>query len=111
MHIKKIDSGRAASLSDSEEYVRIHNSKKSKTGVLRSKKSSRWAHDRHNCLYRYCLICKKAGMIERKYLLNIADDYTGVRTKRPIKDGIGGPMGSRTNAAQQYKKFENKWKK
>ena len=50
-------------------------------------------------------------MIERKYLLNSADDYTGVRTKRPIKDGIGGPMGSRTNAAQQYKKFENKWKK
>ena len=53
----------------------------------------------------------KAEMIERNYLLHSAECYTGVSTKRTIKDGIGGPMGSRTNAAQQYKKSENKWKK
>ena len=34
-----------------------------------------------------------------------------MRTKCPIKDGLGGPTGSRTNALQQYNKSENKPKK
>ena len=34
-----------------------------------------------------------------------------MRTKRPIKDGMLGPMGSRTNTVQQYNKSENKWRK
>ena len=36
---------------------------------------------------------------------------TGVRTKRSIKYGMGGPIGSRTHAVQQHNKSENKWKK
>ena len=42
---------------------------------------------------------------------NITKDCTGMRTKRPIKDGIGGPVGSRNHAVQQHNKYENKWKK
>ena len=34
-----------------------------------------------------------------------------MRTKRPIKDGMGGPAGIRNHAVQQYKNSENKWKK
>ena len=34
-----------------------------------------------------------------------------MRTNRYIKDGMGGPMGSKTDDVKQYKKYENKWKK
>ena len=35
-----------------------------------------------------------------------ADDCTGVLTKRPINDGMGGTIGSRNYAVQQYKNSE-----
>ena len=66
MHIKKIASARAASLSNSNNSVRILIKKKAKTGVLRSNKSPKKAH-RHHGIQCYCVICKKAGMPERKY--------------------------------------------
>ena len=50
-------------------------------------------------------------MPEHKYTLFSAEDFTGVGTKIPIKGGMGGPIGSRTNAVQQYEKSEIKWKK
>ena len=50
-------------------------------------------------------------MSECKYALNSAEDCTGVRNKRSIKDGMGGPIGSRTHDVQQHKKSENKCKK
>ena len=71
----------------------------------------RGAHERHHGVKSYCVICKKSGIPECKYLPHSAEDSTGVRPKCPIKDSMGGPMGSRTNAAQKYKKSENKWKK
>ena len=106
MHIKKIASARAAYPSDCDDPVRIPRRKKDKTGVFRSNKSPKRAHDRHHSVHSYCVLLKKAGMSERKYLLHISEDCTGVRTKLPIKDGMGGPMGIRTNTVQQYKKFE-----
>ena len=50
-------------------------------------------------------------MPERKYMSHSTEDCTGMRTNRPIKDGMGGPAGSRNHAMQQHKKSENKWKK
>ena len=100
-NIKNIDSDRAASLSNSDESARIPRRNKAKTGVLRSNKYPRKAHDRHHGVHRYCVLCKKAGMPGQNYLLHSAEDCTGVRTKRLIKDGMGGHMGSNTNAVQQ----------
>ena len=50
-------------------------------------------------------------MPERKYKLHSSEDCTVVCTNRSIKDRLGGPMVSRTNAVKQYKKSEKKWKK
>ena len=50
-------------------------------------------------------------MTERKYTSHSAKECTGVRTSLYIKYGLGGPMGSRTDAMKQYKKSENKWNK
>ena len=98
MYIKNISYYREASQSDSDESVRIPIRKKAKTGVLRSNKPPRRAHYSHHGVQRYCVIFKKEVIHERKYMLYSTDDFTGMRTKLPIKDGIGGPMGSRTNS-------------
>ena len=110
-YIKKIASARAASLSNSNESVRMPRKKKAKTGVSNSHKNPRRAPDRHHGTQRYCVLCKKTGMPERKYMLHSTEDCTVMRTKRPIKDGMVGTVGSRNHAVQQYKKSENKWKK
>ena len=56
VNINKIASARAASQSDSDEYVRIPRRKKSKTGVLRYNKYPRRARDRNHGVQRYCVI-------------------------------------------------------
>ena len=109
--IKKISYARAASLSDNDKYVSIPRKNKAKNGVLRSNKSPKRAHIRHHSIHRYCVICKKGGMPERKYTSHSAEDCTGVRTNWSIKDGTGGPMRSRTDTVKQYQKSKNKWKK
>ena len=106
MHIKKIASARAASLSDSNKSVRIQRKNKAKTGVLISNKSPRRAYDSHHGAQRYCVFCKKAGMPEHKYVLHSDEGCIGVRTKRSIKDRMGGPIGSKTCALQQHKMSE-----
>ena len=50
-------------------------------------------------------------MYESKNMLHSANDYTDMCTKFSIKDRLGGPMGSRTDAVKQYHKYEKKWKK
>ena len=111
MHIKNIASAREASLSESNKSVSILRRKKAKTDVLRFNKSPRRANDTDHGVQCYCVLCKKAGMPERKYALHSSKDCTGVRTKRSIKDRMCETVGSRTDDVQQHKKYENKWKK
>ena len=105
MHINKISSAGAASLYDSNNYVRIPKKKKAKTGVLRSNKPPKKTH-RHHGIQFYCVICKKAGMTDINYTSHSSKDCTGVRTNQYIKDGIRVPVGSRDNALIHYKKSE-----
>ena len=100
-----------ASLSDSDESVRIPRRKKSNTDVSDSHKTPRREHNRHRGTQLECVICKKAGMPERKYMFHSTKYCNGMRNKRPIKDGMGGPVGSRNHAVQQHKKSENKCRK
>ena len=113
MQIEKIasDSAASLSLSDSDEYVRIPRKKKAKTGVLRSNKSPKRAHSSHHGIQRYCVLCKKLGIPARKYMSHSSKDFSGVRTKQSINDGLVGTMVNRTDAVKQYQKSENKWKK
>ena len=110
-NIKKIAAARVASLSESNKPVRIPRRKKAKTGVSNPHKTPRRAHDRHHVTQRYYILCKKAGMTERRYMSHSIKDCTGMRTKRNIKDRMGGPSGSRNHAVQQHKKTKKKWKK
>ena len=90
--------------------MRIPRRNKANTGGLSYNMSPIRAHDRHHGVHRYCVLCKKAVIPKRKHLSYNAKDCTGVRTKRTIKYGMGGPMGSRTNSVQQYRNSEENWK-
>ena len=106
VHIKNISYERSASLSNSDESVRIPRRKKAKTGILNSHKSPRRTHNRHHGSQRYCVLYKKSEMPERKYALHSTKDFNDVHTKLSIKDEMGGPIGSRIRAVQQHKKSE-----
>ena len=104
VHIKKIAYARAASLPNRDKSVKIPRKKKVNTGFSISNKPPRRAHDSHHGAQRYCVLFKKAVIPERKYASHSAEDFTGVRTKRSIKDGMGGPIGSRNHAVQYHNK-------
>ena len=104
-NIKNIASAMAASLYDSYKSARIPRKKKARTGVLRSNKPQKKAH-KHHGIQRYCVLYKKAGMPEKKYMQNSAEDCTGVRTNQTIKDGMGGSVEISTDNVKQYKKSE-----
>ena len=106
-----IASNIAAYLSDSDESSRIPIKKKARTSVMRSNKGLQKKAHKHHGNQRYCMICKKAGMPERKYMLYSAKDCTVQRTNQTIKDGMGGSMGSRADTAKQYNKYEKKCNK
>ena len=40
-----------------------------------------------------------------------AEDFTGMRTNRTIKDGMVVYVGSMSDTVKHYKKSANKWKK
>ena len=106
--IKKIDYARAASLSDRKKSVSILSKKKEMTGILCSKKGSEKKAHKHHVTQRYCALCKKSGIPERKYMLHSAKDCTGMHT---IKDGMEGYVRSRADTVKQHKISGNKWKK
>ena len=106
VNTKKIASARAASLSDRKKSARITRRNKARTGVSNSHKTPRRAHDRHHGTHRYCILYKKSGMTKRKYMSHSTEDWAGMCTNHHIKDGMGGPDGSRNHAVQQQKKLE-----
>ena len=64
---------------------------------------------KHHSNQNYCVLFKKAGMSEQKYMLHISEDYFCKCYKQKyIKDGLGGPLGSRNYAVKQYNNYENK---
>ena len=97
--INNIASAMAASLSDSDKSVRTLSKKKASTGVLRSNKSQKKAHN-HYGIQSYCVLFKKVGMPKRKYMSHSSEDCYGVRTNRTIKDVMGGSIESSTDAVK-----------
>ena len=61
---------------------------------------------------RYYVLCKKAGMPEKKYMLHSSENCFGKRyNQQYIKDVLGGGLGNRANTLKQYKNSEHKLKK
>ena len=108
-HIKNISSTRAASHSDRSGSVRIRREKQIRTGVLRNNKGTNNKVPKHHGTQHHCLVFKKAGMPDKKYMLHSTDNCFGNHTnQKRIKDGLGGPIGSTVESVKQYKKSEKK---
>ena len=102
--IKKIASARADYLSESDESTRITRKKKSRTGILSSNKGPhKKVYNRHGT-QRYCMIWKKAGMPDKKYISHSANECTGICTNRIIMYGMGVSVVSGSDTVKQYKK-------
>ena len=98
---------RATSHYDNNQSIRVPRKKKDRTGVRRKKLGKEMI--KHHSNQNYCVLFKKAGMSEQKYMLHISEDYFGKCSKQKyIKDGLGGPLGSSNYAVKQYKKYKNK---
>ena len=109
--INNIDSNIAASLSDSNDSSRIQRKKKSRTDILRTNKGPKKKAHKHNGTQCYCVLYKKSGMPEQKYMSRCEEDCTGIGTNQNIKGRMGESVGSRDNTVKQFKNSENKWKK
>ena len=92
VHIKKIASARAASLSESDKSVRILRRNNYKTGVSNFHNSPRSANYRHHIADPYCVLFNKSVIPERNYASHSTEGCTGVRIKTSIKDGMGEPI-------------------
>ena len=102
--IKKINSDRAASLSDSNDFFMIPRKKKARTGILSSNKGPHKKAHKHHGTQCYCVLFKKAGMSQRKYMACSVKNCTGVCTNQKIKDGMGVSVVIRADTVNQYKK-------
>ena len=86
--IKKIASSRVASLSDRNRSVNILSKNKARLGdsVLCSNKGPNSKAPKHHGIQRHCVICKKAGMPEKNYMLNSSEEFlASVPTRRPSR--------------------------
>ena len=77
--INKIDSIRVASHSNSNRSIRIPRKKKAKTGVLCNNKEPNNKVPKHHGTQHHCVLCKKSGMLEKKYMLHSAEECFGKR--------------------------------
>ena len=108
-HINKIASSRAASLSDSNGSIRIPRKKKARigAGVLRSNKRPNNKVPKNHGTQCHYVLFKKAGILEKKYMLHSAEEFFGKRfNQKTITDGMGGHIGSRAEAVKKYKNSE-----
>ena len=96
--IKNITSTREASLSDSDGSVRIPRKKKARLGAgfLHSNKVPNNKAPKNHSNQRHCVIFKKSGIPERKYILQSYDDcFEKLTNQKTIKGILIGPMESR----------------
>ena len=108
--IKRISTSRSSSHYDINEPIRFTCEKKASTVVLRKQKEKKTT--KHHGAQKYCVLFKKVGILEQKYMLHSYGDCFGKRSyQKSIKDGLGVALYSRANDVKKYKKSEHKWKK
>ena len=85
---------------------------KASTCAIHTRKQQGKKNPNHKGSQRYCVLCKKTGMPERKYKLYSSENCFGCRSDHEsIKEGLVGILINRNKAVKQYQKSENKWKR
>ena len=90
--------------SDSESNVktRVIHKKKSRTGVLPIRKKQGNNTPKHKGYKLYCVMCKKAGITERKYKSHILVNCYGRKSNQEsTKEVLRGILGNRNKYVKQ----------
>ena len=87
---------------DSDAWPQLLGKKKARTGVLLAcKHNSKSKNPKHGYIQRYCVICKKYGMLERKYKLHSSETCFGKRSGQiSLNKGLGGILGNRNSTVK-----------
>ena len=65
---KRHATSKAASHSESDESIRVLHKKRVRTGVIPNRKQQGKNTPKHHGIHHYCVLYKKAGMTERRYM-------------------------------------------
>ena len=62
--------------------------------------------------HQYCILFKKLGMHKQNYMSHISENCFSKRSiQQSINDGMGRDLDNRSDAVNQYNKYEQKQKK
>ena len=98
--------------SDSDDSVKVMSNKKARTSVLLNLKQQVKNTHNHHGSHRYCVICKKTGIPERKWKFNSSENLFGkISYHASVKYRLGGALVNIAYAVNHYQKTEKKWKR
>ena len=98
--------------SDRDTSARVLRKKKARAGALLACKQQGEKPPNHSGAQCYCVLGKKAGMPELKRKPHRSKNCFGKRPDQAsAREGLGGNLGNRAAAVNQYHKSENKWKR
>ena len=112
-HIKRLAASKAAPInSDSDNYTRVPRKKKVRTGILPSHKQHGKNTPNNHGAQRYCVLCKNAGMPERKWKSHSSENCFGKNSVQAyVRVTLRGALGNRDGYIKYYQKTENKWRR
>ena len=97
---------------DSNDSIRAPRKEKERTGVLHDRKQHAEITPKHHGAQCYYVLCKKAGIPERKCKSLSSENGFGKRSDQQSgKDGLFGPLGNRSDSVNYYKKSKHKQKR
>ena len=97
---------------DSDASTEVTFKNKARTGILTVHKQQSKKTTNNKVSQSYCVLCKNSVTTKCKYKLHISETFFGRSSEQEsIKEGLGGSLGNRNNAAKQYPKCKNKWKR
>ena len=91
-YIKRLSTSKAEPVNYvSDDSTRVPRNKKASTGVLPDRKQHGKNTPKRHSAQRYCVLCKKAGITERKRKSHSSENCFGKRSyQQSIKEVLGG---------------------
>ena len=111
--IKKLAASKAApSASDIDSIPRVPHKKKVVTSVLPDRNNQGKKISKHKYYQRYCVLCKKSVMPERKFKSHISEECFWRRFyQESIKEGLGKILVNNNKDVKNFQKSKKKCKR
>ena len=102
--IKRLATYKSSYYFYSNEYIRFPRKKRVSTGVIPNRKQQGRKIPKHHGIQRYCVLYKKAGIYEQKYMSHSSENcFVKCYNQQYIKYGLRVVLGNRSDAVKQHK--------